>query len=895
MTNRTFRRHALASAAALALALAGVAQAQLSTSTIKGQISGATATQGLAVTAVNQANGNTYRTTTLSDGSYVFTGLAPGAYEIRVAGPGGTGKTESITVAVGQTAAVDLALAGGQQVTIIGTAQRQAVRNSEVGTSVSRRLIEALPQTTRNFLSSADLAPGVVYGVDRDGNTSVQGGAQNINNINVFIDGVSQKNNVLKGGLAGQDSTRGNPFPQSAIAEYRVLTQNYKAEFDQVSSTAITAITRSGGNEFHGEAYVDRTGTNWRSKNTFEREREALGVELPASSKYEYGFSVGGPIVRDQVHFFFAYDGKEISDSRQIVPRKLEELPTGVGIVPTLAASKGSQVDKFKESLLFGKIDAQLGEEHRLSLSLRLRAEDDRRPLDREISMPGNDTNTSNDDRRIDLRHEWTHGGWLSEARLGYEKPEWNPHSSSTTPWIKYKVSTADPQRLSASQDVIFAGGSPNAQNRTQEATYLSEDLTYTGLKGHVLKAGVKLKAMEYQLSGTAFSVDTVETLVDTTTGLAYYNGSVCTGTNVINGGLNSDECKISRALPGVSTDYKNTQFGIYFQDDWALSRQLELNLGLRWDYEDNMLNNDYVTPADRVAALRGEDGRTVGGITAPAGQTYAQSLAKGGINIDDYISTGSSRKTYKGAVAPRLGASYDLFGDRATVIFGGWGRSYDRTMANHAMDEKQNNQQPGGEVRLIRNEFKLPYADQFSVGLRQALGSWNTEAAVSHVQAKNQFFWFSGNRDPNGGYGTASKIDPLWGGPSGYGNLVLGDFFGQTKTTALMLSAEKPYTRSSGWTANLAYTYSDAKTTHKEWDNNQFDWTYGRPGVRGFNQSITVAKHRLVAAAMADTLLPWGLNLSAKLTWDDGLPRRITSCAAGWDQCCLLYTSRCV
>ena len=86
----TFRRNALA--AAVVLGLAGAAQAQLSTSTIKGLItSGAAAAQpGLVVTAVNQANGTTYRTATLADGSYVLAGLAPGAYEIRVAGPSGS-------------------------------------------------------------------------------------------------------------------------------------------------------------------------------------------------------------------------------------------------------------------------------------------------------------------------------------------------------------------------------------------------------------------------------------------------------------------------------------------------------------------------------------------------------------------------------------------------------------------------------------------------------------------------------------------------------------------------------------------------------------------------------------------------------------------------------------
>ena len=63
------------------------------------------------------------------------------------------------------------------------------------------------------------LAPGVAFQTDSAGYTSVQAGAQNFDHVNVFIDGVGQKNNILRGGLAGQDSSRGNPFPQSAISE----------------------------------------------------------------------------------------------------------------------------------------------------------------------------------------------------------------------------------------------------------------------------------------------------------------------------------------------------------------------------------------------------------------------------------------------------------------------------------------------------------------------------------------------------------------------------------------------------------------------------------------------------------------------------------------------------
>lgn len=888
----SFRRHALATA--VVLALAGGVQAQLSTATIKGQItSGEAAAQGgLAVVAVNQANGNTYRTTTLADGSYVLPGLAPGSYEIRVSSPGGAVNTQVITVQVGQTAAVDLTLGGSVQrlesVTVIGNAQRRDVRTPEVGTHVSRKMIENLPQVTRNFLSSADLAPGVAFTTDNNSNTNIQAGAQNFDHVNVFIDGVGQKNNILRGGLTGQDNSRGNPFPQSAIAEYKVLTQNYKAEFDQVSSAAITAITKSGGNEFHGDAYVDRTGTNWRARSVFEKEKEAQGVPLPPSTKNEYGFSVGGPIKRDQVHFFVAYDGKNIEDSRQVVPRNLDKLPAGQGIVPTLAGVRGSQVDPFREHLLFGKIDAQLNEEQKLSVSARVRRESDRRPEDRELSSPGNDKDRTNDETRVDIRHEWARGAWLSEARLGYEEFAWNPRSASSLPFVKYKVSTATPQMREGALDVLFTGGSPDAQYRAQKGLALSEDLTYTGLKGHVLKGGVRIKAMKYDLSGTARSLDIVETLIDTTTGLPYFDGSNCTGTNVEQGGDKSNECLIRRAEPATAVMLKNNQIGLYFQDDWAVTKQLELNLGVRYDYETNMLNNDYVTPADRVAALFAPDVPRQG-ITPAPGQTYAESLAKGGINISDYIATGNSRKPFKGAVAPRLGASFDLFADRNSVLFGGWGRSYDRTIANHALDELQKNNIPGqGEVWLIRNDIKMPYADQVSFGLRQALGTWNTEITLSQIHAKNQFQWFAGDRDPNGGFGPrAGSIDPMWGaGPPGLGMLVLGDFVGESRTNSLFVKAEKPYTESSGWGVNVAYTYSDAKTTHRDWNNDIFDWTYGKPRAQEWNPSRLVDKHRVVAAGVVDKLLPWGMTLGVKATWASGMPLRSVGCPVSWDEC---------
>ena len=89
-----------------------------------------------------------------------------------------------------------------------------------------------LPQNQRNFLNFAALAPGARVS-DNETRKQVTGGGLDATAINVFIDGVSYKNDVLDGGVVGQDSSRGSPFPQKAVQEFQVLTQNYKAEHEK--------------------------------------------------------------------------------------------------------------------------------------------------------------------------------------------------------------------------------------------------------------------------------------------------------------------------------------------------------------------------------------------------------------------------------------------------------------------------------------------------------------------------------------------------------------------------------------------------------------------------------------------------------------------------------------
>jgi hypothetical protein len=316
------------------------------------------------------------------------------------------------------------------------------------------------------------------------------------------------------------------------------------------------------------------------------------------------------------------------------------------------------------------------------------------------------------------------------------------------------------------------------------------------------------------------------------------------------------------------------------------VTRKLQLNLGVRWDYETNMLNNDYVTPADHVNVLFAPDTRNIGGITAfTPGQTYAQSLALGGVNIRDYIADGHSRKPYTGEIQPRVGFSYDLFGDKQTVFFGGYGRAYDRKVATNALDEAQKNMQAHGEIWLLKNDFKAPYTDQYSLGVRQGVGVWNTELAYIYSYSDNQFNWFSGNRDPHGGWGQQSLIDPLFGGPAGFGSLILGDFISKARTETAYLKADKPYTPSSGWGVTVAYTISYGWTTNRQWTNDIFNFTYGKPGV-GWYPSADVERQRIVATGITDRLLPFGVVFGGKWTYGSGLPYQLTDCTAGFSHC---------
>ena len=169
-----------------------------------------------------------------------------------------------------------------------------------------------------------------------------------------------------------------------------------------------------------------------------------------------------------------------------------------------------------------------------------------------------------------------------------------------------------------------------------------------------------------------------------------------------------------------------------------------------------------------------------------------------------------------------------------------------------------------GGELRFIKNDLKMPYSDQFSLGLRHRLTDlMEAEVGVSHIESHDGFAFLLGNRRPDGTFfpPTGNPGAPFGFPPSPFGSIIIGTNGIETKANSAYLKFTKAYARSSPWSLNATYTYPDAE------ENRQFGETFSLdfPSMDDypFARSTGVRKHRLVMAGTAD--IPFGFVLSGK------------------------------
>lgn len=223
--------------------------------------------------------------------------LPPGEYELKIEVEGFAPQLRRLQLTLGQTVNLDIELiAGGSQevIEVSGATPILDLNKTEVSTTIDRQKIENLPINRRNFLDFSLTTPGV--NIDRlpiQGPAAASGlsfNGQTPRQNNITIDGLD--NNDL-----GSSSVR-STFSQDAVQEFQVLSNSFSAEFGRAIGGIVNIVTRSGTNEFHGSAFLFNRNQDLNARNAFARTN-------PPFSQYQYGFTLGGPIVKNK-HFFFA-------------------------------------------------------------------------------------------------------------------------------------------------------------------------------------------------------------------------------------------------------------------------------------------------------------------------------------------------------------------------------------------------------------------------------------------------------------------------------------------------------------------------------------------------------------------------------------------------------------
>ncbi len=797
------------------LAQAGVAQT--STGTVRGTVTdeAGTAIPGAGINATNVATGVQRAATTNDDGFYALPGLTPGTYDIRVRHIGHAPQGRRVQVQIGASLTLDLQLAASavevQDIAVVSTALPET-RTSEVATNITSEQIERLPSVSRNFLELSALAPGMTVTEDRLNGTSrtFSGGGQSANNANVFIDGTSLKNDLTSGGVAGQDASRGNPFPRNSIQEYRVISQNFKAEYQKSSSSLITATTKSGGNTWEGNAFFTFQGRGLVALDTFQLADEAANpdtFEAPAYQRYLGGASIGGPIIRDRLHFFGSYEGNYQNRDNRVAFAP----PTGFPALDTVNLSQynGQFTSPFRETLLFGKLSYAVSPTSSAELSFSNRRETDVRDFGPCCGAGFNSFQQAVNFRQNvsigQLRYNIFSGPWLNEAKIDYSRFRRNPGPEN--PGL--------PQRLFQipGGDYII-GSNRSTQDFIQRRIGIRDDLTYTGFEAagqHVIKLGASVDFVNYDI------------LKDNdATPLFRYNAAY---------GY-QHPFELNYGTGNAALDENNTQLGVYVQDDWSPSQRLTINAGVRWDFESNMFNTDYVTPQNVIDTLT----------------RYNDQLPTP-LDLDRYISTGNNRSAFYGAFQPRIGFSYALDSENRTTIFGGFGIYYDRSLFDVAVDETLKLTHPSYTIRfappgeapepgeivwndayltadravldqlvgtfgtpeawLLDNEMKVPKSRQWNIGVRQVVGDFLVSATYAGQRGVDQLTLNWANIGLNAENRCCVDF-PL--GAHGFSNFIYSTNDAKTWYDALLLQLERPYRGSEdgiGWGAGIAFTYA--------------------------------------------------------------------------------------
>ena len=777
-------------AAATAVLSGGLAvvAAQGTTGSISGVVQDASkgALPGATVTVKDVDTGRARVLTTDSEGRYRADALAPGKYSVTVELSGfRTAEFESITISVGQATALNIELSiGGMTEKVIVTVDQALVQTKEssVTALVDQSQIRELPLNGRDFSQLTLLQLGVTASpstsqqVDRGMGTQVSIAGARPNQISYQLDGTDA--NTQGNGSPG--SAAGGLLGVDTVREFQVLVNNYSAEYGRSAGGIVTAITRSGTNTMRGSAFEFNRDSRFDAKTFFD----APDQDIPDLSRNQFGGNLGGPILKDRTFFFGSYEGlRQDRGTTTIatVPSRATRARTDISPVtkPYLllypepngreTGSTGQytvqSVSPTRENYALGKVDHQFTQNQ--SVSVRYSWDKARVDIDAPIPLWTTDTRTRT--QSIVGEHKWL----LSSTLLNVGKMAWNQAYERTD---NLENQTFDPSlffvpgtRFGTLSVSGITGLGPDTNTPTfvdLKSLQVIDDMTWSH-GAHNFKTGISLthfmndqdSSFDY---GGSYSFTSLENFVRNIPGS--YEGQAEGST--------------------TARRWRQNLIGLYVQDDWSTTRNLTLNVGVRYEFitTPHELDGREASMPDLQAAN-----------TTPGGPIF-------------------KNPSYKN-VAPRAGFAWDVTGSGKNVLRGGAGYFFEPILSN--IYRAYGNRTPpyysainpasptfphpptsgsASQLRLDLVQYNLdnPYRLQYNLAYQREL--WGrTVATVGYIgsrgyrqfrnveynqaipiiQADGRYFWpsDSARRNPNFGSMRLRSTD----GKSWYNGLVVG------------------------------------------------------------------------------------------------------------------------
>ena len=588
---------------------------------------------------------DTVRTTTTSDtGYYRFELLPVSTYTVTVTMTGFTTVTETIEIFIGQTTTVNAELKPGAT-TVVVEVSGEAPLVDELKTSVSQTIVpsevEELPLLGRDVANLAYLAPGVratdSYDPTKNRYAILSVNGQGGRNVNVTINGVDNKDNTVGGPVM--------QLPLEAVEEFVISSQRFSAANGRSEGAAINMITKSGTNKFHGSGFGFFREQQFNAENVDE---QSSGVKGPYSRQF-FGGSVGGPILKDKLFGFFAIERQREHTSKTESPDALSELQ--VAQSAGLAADPSAIIPTpFFESRYNGRVDLKLSDRETAYLSYTGQSNNS---LNDQAGSTG-DLTEGNFTKNHLIVANVTLNSVLSNTLVnsflvGYQY--WNNiiDSSDKVPYVTFTGGSS------------FGTNVNVPQQSYQKKWQFRDDLTKT-FGHHTFGMGVDF-IYNPKLGGFFESNSTVEVDFGADPSVILANPSTCGPPPNNNQPCYPEGFASPGAVIGMAGSAGNPYFdmpggtkqlGLYFQDDWRITKRLTVNLGLRWDKDYNLVG------ASAIAASR----------------TFLELTA---INSPFARLPHDDNKDF----SPRIGFAYDLTGQGKHILHGGYGLYFGNIFQN--------------------------------------------------------------------------------------------------------------------------------------------------------------------------------------------------------------------